>query len=84
MDLQSRDGATSLTITWQESGTVDGFNVYRSTSPNGPFGLQNNGLVPSDTFDDMNVLGGETYYYEVTAVVAGTESTPGFITVAHQ
>jgi streptogramin lyase len=67
-------------ITWTEASSgVIGYNVYRSTSLNGPFTLLNSSLVTSTSFTDLNAPGvncpSTTYYYFVTAVGTGnTES----------
>ncbi len=68
-------------INWTASASsgVIGYNVYRSTSPNGPFILVGN--PTSTNFTDPNAPGacgtGTTYYYFVTAVGTGNvESVP--------
>ena len=72
-------GAPVINWTASTSSGVIGYNVYRATSPNGPFTLMNSSLIVSTTFTDLNAPGlscpGTTYYYFVTAVGTGnTES----------
>lgn len=65
-------------ISWTASTSpgVSSYNVYRSTSPSGPFTLVGN--TTSTTFTDNSAAGacgGTNFYYVVTAVGAGnTES----------
>jgi hypothetical protein len=70
-------------ISWSASATsgVIGYNVYRATTPSGPFTPINSSLITSTSFTDLNAPGvncpATTYYYFVTAVVTGgAESGP--------
>jgi fibronectin type 3 domain-containing protein len=47
--------------------TVIGYNVYRSTTPGGPY-VKLAPLVADPTYTDWLVSSGRTYYYVVTAV----------------
>jgi fibronectin type 3 domain-containing protein len=47
--------------------TVTGYNVYRSTTPGGPY-VKLAPLVADPTYTDWLVTSGRTYYYVVTAV----------------
>jgi hypothetical protein len=68
----------SVTLTWNASKSqVVGYNAYRSSSPNGPFSILNQGLISHTTYSDKAVQSGKTYYYYATAVNAqGQESVP--------
>ena len=57
-------------LAWTAStSTVNGYNVYRGTTPSGPYPTKlNSSLVGSTQFTDNTVTSGETYYYVVTAV----------------
>jgi hypothetical protein len=62
-----------INITWQTLQEVDltGFNIYRSTSPDGTRGLLGNlpAIGPSGyEFDDLTVVKGVTYYYWIEFV----------------
>jgi hypothetical protein len=63
-----------INLSWQGSGSGVTYNLYRGTSSGGE-SLYATGLT-STSANDMNVSSGVTYYYEVTAVVGGTESAP--------
>jgi large repetitive protein len=56
-------------LTWTESqGDVVGYNVYRGTTPGGPYSQINVSLVASTIYTDSSVVDGTTYYYVTTAV----------------
>lgn len=80
-------GEPSISWTASTSSGVTGYNVYRGTSPTGPFILVGNSTgVASTSFLDANAsgaaaCGGTAFYYEVTTVGAGNvESTPSNVT----
>jgi hypothetical protein len=52
---------------WEEIG-VDGYNLYRSTTPTGTFEQINTELITDNSFIDENVTNGITYYYLLKAV----------------
>ena len=61
-----------VTLTWKAPPTaagvsVVGYNVYRSTTPGGPF-VKLAERVPAPPYEDRLVNGGRTYIYVVTAV----------------
>jgi hypothetical protein len=62
----------SVTLTWGAStdangALVAGYNVYRSTTPNGPYTKLNTALVTGTQYADNTVQSG-TYYYVVRSV----------------
>jgi fibronectin type 3 domain-containing protein len=67
----------SVTLHWHppaESSKVVGYNIYRSTSPGGPYTSLVSG-VPSLLYKDEQVTTGMTYYYVVRSVdKSGRES----------
>jgi Abnormal spindle-like microcephaly-assoc'd, ASPM-SPD-2-Hydin len=68
----------TVTLAWTAStSTVSGYNVYRGTTPSGPYPTKlNPSLVGSVQFTDNTVTSGQTYYYVVTAVdSSNVEST---------
>ena len=66
----------SLTWTASVSANIAGYNVYRSTSPSGPFTKVNTQLVTGLNYVDLSVNAGQTYYYTATAVdTLGQESS---------
>jgi hypothetical protein len=60
--------SVSLTWTASSSPSIAGYNVYRSTTPGGPYTLLNSALVTTTSYTDNSVAAGETYYYVTTAV----------------
>jgi hypothetical protein len=65
----------SVTLSWTETSTVSGYNVYRSTQSGTGYTKLNSGLNASQTYTDASVSGGQTYYYVITAVDgSGSES----------
>ena len=60
---------------WEEIG-VDGYNLYRSTTPTGIFEQINTTLITDNSFIDENVTNGNTYYYRLKAVMNADFETP--------
>ena len=60
--------STSLSWTASTSSNVAGYNVYRSTTPGGPYTKLNSARVAGTTYTDSTVQAGQTYYYVSTAV----------------
>ena len=73
-------GAGQITLNWTDAAhAVNGYNIYRGTSPGGEnFNSPINGstLVTADTYPDTNLSSSTTYYYTVEAVNNGGSSTP--------
>jgi len=63
-------------LTWNPSTSpVAGYRIYRGSQSGGPYSLLNSGLEVQDTYLDLTVQAGASYYYVVTAVdSAGIES----------
>jgi Abnormal spindle-like microcephaly-assoc'd, ASPM-SPD-2-Hydin len=65
----------SISLSWNASTNVAGYNIYRSTSPAGTYARINSTLDANTAYTDSGVAAGQTYYYEATAVnSAGQES----------
>jgi fibronectin type 3 domain-containing protein len=68
----------SVALTWNASPTsgISGYNIFRATSSDG-YGTTplNASPVPALTYTDTTVASGQTYFYVVTAVNAGGNST---------
>jgi IPT/TIG domain/FG-GAP-like repeat/FG-GAP repeat len=63
-----------VSLSWDASASVNGYNVYRSTQLGGPFTKINPVLDVNTNFADLSVAAGQTYYYVTTAVRSGLES----------
>jgi hypothetical protein len=74
--LHSHGTRHTVTLKWQASSSqVAGYNVYRRTTPAGNYVRINSSPVPGNTFTDITVESGLTYYYVTRAVDAlGRES----------
>lgn len=65
----------SVSLSWNASTGVVGYNIYRSTSASGTYAKMNSTVDANTAFTDNSVTAGQTYYYEATAVnSAGQES----------
>ena len=67
-------------LTWGASSDangapVAGYNVYRSTTPNGPYTKVNTSLVTNTEYTDITVTSG-TYYYVVKSVDSDGYESP--------
>jgi fibronectin type 3 domain-containing protein len=65
----------AIIINWTAVSGAASYNVYRSTALNGTYVKINAAAVGSNSFTNTGLSAGETYYYKVTAVDAGGEST---------
>jgi len=73
-------GAASLT--WNAVPGAGGYNMKRSTSFNGPY-LNITSSLTGTNYNDTSLTGHTTYYYAVTALAPGFESTnSAVVTVA--
>lgn len=68
--------AHSVSLNWTVSSSsgVTGYKVYRGTASGGPYSLVTTvGTTPSAT--DSSVTSGQTYYYVLTTLAGGVESS---------
>jgi len=65
-----RTAAHSVELSWtaSTSSNATGYNIYRSTSPDGPFTKINSTPVLGTEYTDTTVASGMTYYYAATSV----------------
>ena len=73
-NLKATPGS-SIILTWDAVEGVDGYNVYRSTTSGSGYVKINSSLVTTTTYTDENTTPGVTYYYVVTSVADGRESS---------
>jgi Abnormal spindle-like microcephaly-assoc'd, ASPM-SPD-2-Hydin len=68
----------SVSLSWNaDTSAVAGYNVYRGSKANGSYTRITSSLDTATDYVDTSVTGGDTYYYEVTAVNdQGEESAP--------
>ncbi len=57
------------------SSNVAGYNVYRSSTSNGPYTKLNSPLVTSTTYTDTTVVASQTYFYVGTSVDSSGNET---------
>jgi endonuclease I/fibronectin type 3 domain-containing protein len=72
LNLTAVGGQGKIDLDWNDNAESDlaGYNVYRTTTPGGPYTKINATLVPAGTsaFTDTDVIAAITYCYVVTAV----------------
>ena len=73
LQAAAANGQVNLTWTAVTDNALQGYNVYSSTSPTGPFTKLNPSLLTSANFTDTSPAG-STVYYEVSAVDTSGES----------
>lgn len=76
-------GDKSAIVHWDldPGPNLAGYNVYRSTSNGGPFTKLNASLLTTLGYCDLTVSDGQTYFYQVTAVNASSQTSPPSATV---
>jgi hypothetical protein len=83
-------GTHDVILSWTASTTpgVVGYDVYRGTTPGGPYPTQLNSTpINGTTYSDETAQAGQTYYYVVTAVASddvtqSADSVPASATVS--
>lgn len=73
----SAQANASINLSWTASATtgLDGYNVYRATSSDGPYAKLNGTAAVSGTaYSDTTTTPGTAYHYRVRAVKSGVES----------
>ena len=84
--LVSRTGDRSIVLHWDRNSesNLSGYRVYRSLSNGGPFVAQSPSLLTSQGFCDLsvNVVNGQTNFYQVTALTATSEESLPSTTLA--
>jgi fibronectin type 3 domain-containing protein len=70
LSIEREDGTYVVKLSWTASisQNVAGYNVYRGTTPGGPYMKLNSTLHKNTSYTDRRVNDGETYYYVTTAV----------------
>nr|WP_321402686.1 hypothetical protein [uncultured Desulfobacter sp.] len=76
-DLTAISKSRKVQLEWACHQDADGYNVYRSTSPNVEL-IEANKIADGYTsiycaFTDRSVTNGTTYYYKITKVIGGQE-----------
>jgi fibronectin type 3 domain-containing protein len=76
-------GANSVSLSWTAStGSPVSYNVKRSTTSGGTYTTVGTTTAPTTNYTDT-VVGGSTYYYEVSAVnVAGESANSSYVSAA--
>lgn len=63
----------AIQLTWAAMPGATAYNIYRAVSPDGSFTNMASTVLPN--YGDSNVIAGVTYYYAVSSVGKGGEST---------
>src|SRR5208337_3070621 len=71
--LQATTGNAQVSLTWNPSVGAVTYNIYRGTVSNGEILVKSG--VATASYTDTGVANGTTYFYKVTAVNAGGESS---------
>ena len=68
-NLVATPGNAQVALNWDDNTEPDlnGYNVYRSTTPGGPYTKVNGALVAVSDYADTGLTNGTTYYYVVRA-----------------
>jgi len=75
--LTGTSGDANVELTWHKADGAATYNVYRSTSEDVDVsGSAVASGVSSASYTDAGLTNGTTYYYRITAVRAGQESSP--------
>ena len=66
----------TVALSWTAStSVVAGYNMYVGQTSGGPYTKINAGLITGLTYQDLNAVSGQTYFYVATAVdSSGNES----------
>ncbi len=73
--LNATPGANQVSLSWTAAtGSPTGYNVKRSTVSGGSYTVIGTAAAPAVTYNDY-ILGGQTYYYVVSAINGTGEST---------
>ncbi len=77
----TQPSATTINLDWADVAGATGYNVYRATTPTGPFmtPMTNDVRAAASAYSDTTALAGTAYYYCVTAVKDYTESDQSVI-----
>jgi hypothetical protein len=72
---------SNVVLSWQgatdaNGGAIAGYNVYRSTTPGGPYTKVNTALITGTGFTDTSAQTGSFYYVVKSADSDGDESAP--------
>ncbi len=74
-NLSARPKPNEVFLTWAPVAGADSYNIYRSTTPGGPYALIASGHVCDYcAYYNPGLTNGVTYYYVVTSVNGGSES----------
>ena len=82
--IVTRFGEQSVVLHWNRNiePHLAGYNVYRSRTPVGPFTKLNNASLSIQSFADLSVIDGLTYYYQVRAINLTQQESPNSSTVS--
>jgi autotransporter-associated beta strand protein len=74
-------GNNSVALSWSSVAGATSYTLRRATNPGGPFTTLASGLTGT-SHNDATALNGSTYFYQITALNAGSESEPSHLATA--
>ncbi len=72
-NFRASEGISKIDLSWDSVTNATSYNVKRATTAGGPYTTI--ATTSEITYTDTNILNGTTYYYVVSAVVNGVESS---------
>jgi DNA gyrase inhibitor GyrI len=66
--------SSQINLVWNQFTNASSYNVKRSTTNGGPYAVIASGVTATN-YPDSNLAGGTVYYYVVSAVVDGNETS---------
>jgi len=63
----SNPTSSSIYLEWSASAKAEGYKVFRSESPDGPYTIDTTYPIYSTSYTSYGLMGGTTYYYKVKA-----------------
>jgi hypothetical protein len=79
----ARVGDKTMTLHWNKNPEYDllGYNVYKASSAAGPFTKMNSTVLVTQSYFDVSVVNGQSYYFFVTAVNSSQQQSANSDTV---
>ncbi len=73
--LTATPGDSQVSLAWDAATGASSYNLYRSTTSGGEGTVPYRTGILTNSYNDSSLINGSTYYYQVTQVNSGVEST---------